>query len=63
MLHPRIILAIARKDAVDILHNKSTLVGLLMPVFIAVLFVIMKAIFSGQSTKLLIYDPGQAGMA
>ena len=40
-MHIRSILAIARKDALDILLNKATLTLLLSPILLAVLFVVI----------------------
>jgi ABC-2 type transport system permease protein len=58
----RSILAIARKDALDILLNKSTLVSLFTPIFIALLFTIMVALISGKISHLLIYNPSNSGI-
>ncbi len=57
-MHPRIIRAIARKDALDLLLNKQTLVMLATPIIMALLFLFIGNIISGSATELLVYDPG-----
>lgn len=56
-MHRRTILAIARKDALDILLNKSTLMVLLSPIFVAVLFAFINGVFATKTSKLLIFNP------
>ncbi len=61
-MHPRIIRAIARKDALDLLLNKQTLFMLLTPIFLAVFFVAISALLGGKTTDMLVYNPdGAAG--
>jgi ABC-2 type transport system permease protein len=57
-MHRRTILAIARKDALDILLNKSTVMVLLSPIIIAVLFAFINGVFANKTSKLLIFNPG-----
>jgi ABC-2 type transport system permease protein len=57
-MHPRIIRAIARKDALDLLLNKQTLVMLLTPIIMALLFLFIGNVISGNATEILVYDPG-----
>lgn len=57
-MHRRTILAIARKDALDILLNKSTLMVLLSPIIVAVLFAFINGVFATKTNKLLIFNPG-----
>jgi ABC-2 type transport system permease protein len=57
MIHLRTTLAIARKDALDILLNKATLIMLLTPVMIAILFAVISGLLGSQPAKLLIYNP------
>jgi ABC-2 type transport system permease protein len=57
-MHPRIIRAIARKDAVDLLLNKQTLVMLMTPLMLAVLFFVIGNLISTSPTEVLIYDAG-----
>ncbi len=63
-MHIRNILAIARKDALDILLNKTTLFFLFTPVFLAVLFAVIGGLLTSKnaSTSLLIYNPGNSGI-
>jgi ABC-2 type transport system permease protein len=58
----RSILAIARKDALDTLLNKSSLIGLLTPIILAVLFAILSSLLGGRTSQLLIYNPGNSGV-
>ena len=61
-MHIRSILAIARKDALDILLNKSTLTILLTPIFLAVLFVVISRLLGGHTTNALVYNPARSGV-
>ena len=61
-MHIRSILAIARKDALDILLNKSTLIMLLSPIFVAIVFAGVGVLFGGKTTNALIYDPDKSGV-
>ena len=65
MMHTRNILAIARKDALDILLNKTTLFFLISPIIIAVIFAIIGGLLANKSasTSLLIYNPATAADA
>lgn len=57
-MHPRIIRAIARKDALDLLLNKQTLVMLLTPIIMAFLFLFIGIFIGNNPTEILVYDPG-----
>lgn len=57
-MHPRIIRAIARKDALDLLLNKQTLVMLMSPIILAFLFLGMGILFGASTTEILVYDSG-----
>lgn len=59
-MHPRSILAIARKDMLDILLNKATLTLLLTPIFLALVFVAIQLLLSGHTTNILLYNPGRS---
>ncbi len=61
-MHIRNILAIVRKDALDILLNKTTLAFLLTPIILAVLFAIIGGLLASHasSASLLIYNPGHS---
>jgi ABC-2 type transport system permease protein len=66
-MHPRIILAIVRKDARDILLNRASIAGLLLPIVLTLLWVIIAAIVGSSSTtsttSILVYNPGQSKVA
>ena len=61
-MHTRSILAIARKDAVDLLLNKTTLSLLLMPIILALLFFTIGKLFGSHTTNALVYDPGKSSV-
>ena len=57
-MHPRVIRAIARKDALDLLLNKQTLVMLLTPILLALFFLGLTWLIGGKSTtEILVYNP------
>jgi ABC-2 type transport system permease protein len=56
-MHPRIIRAIARKDALDLILNRQTLVMLLTPIIMAFLFLFLGTVIGGNATEILVYDP------
>lgn len=59
-MHLRTILAVARKDAIDILLNKTTITILLMPILLALLFLMMSKLVGSHTTNMLVYNPGQS---
>lgn len=59
-MHPRTILAIARKDAIDVLLNKATIITLLIPILIALLFLFLSKLLGGHTTNILVYNPGRS---
>jgi len=59
-MHPRSVMAIARKDAIDLLLNKSALGVLLTPIILAVVFLFVSKLVSGHTTNILVYNPGQS---
>lgn len=61
-MHIRSILAIARKDALDILLNKATLSLLLSPLVLAFLFFGIGKLFGSHTTDVLVYDPGRSNI-
>jgi ABC-2 type transport system permease protein len=61
-MHTRSILAIARKDALDLLLNKHTLVLLLTPILLAILFVVLAALIGSHTTNILVYNPGKSNV-
>lgn len=62
-MHLRAILAIARKDAIDVLLNRSMLITMLLTLLSSVIFLFMGRLFSGHATNILIYNPGQSMVA
>src|SRR5215831_5595163 len=56
-MHPRIIRAIARKDALDLLLNKQTLFMLLTPIIMSFLFLFLGTVIGSSPTEILVYDP------
>ena len=63
-MHTRNILAIARKDALDILLNRTTLYFLLSPIILAILFAVISGLLTSRTaaSSLLIYNPGHSGV-
>lgn len=61
-MHPRIILAIARKDALDVLRNRNTLMALMSPLFISVLYFVMSIALQGSATTVAVYNPGHSAL-
>jgi ABC-2 type transport system permease protein len=59
-MHPRSVLAIARKDAIDILVNKSTMTVLIMPIALAIFFLFIGKLIGGHTTNILVYNPGHS---
>jgi ABC-2 type transport system permease protein len=63
-MHTRTILAIARKDAIDIVKNKQTLIGLLTPFVMGIVFIFFQILFSGRGiAKVYIYDPDHSNLS
>lgn len=63
-MHPRIIRAIARKDALDLLLNKQSLFMLLMPIFLAFFFLGLSWLIGRNSaTQILVFNPDHAAGA
>src|SRR5579872_1130577 len=64
MVHLRSILAIARKDALDIWLDKGKLAALLFPLVLALIWLGISRLTPSQpapaTTALLIYNPGQS---
>src|SRR5258708_26968010 len=61
-MHPRIILAIARKDASDIFLNKSSLFVLLTPICLSLLWAGIAVLVGSRTTSILVYNPGQSNV-
>lgn len=63
-MHTRTILAIARKDAIDIVKNKQTLIGLLTPFVMGIAFIFFQLLFSGRGiAQVYIYDPDHSNIS
>jgi ABC-2 type transport system permease protein len=57
-MHARTILAIARKDSLDIIRNKSTpLVGLLFPIVLSLVWLLIGRLVGSSASAILVYDP------
>ena len=63
MLHVRTTLAIARKDALDILLNKATVVMLLTPVLLTIFFAVLSGLLGSKPANLLVYNPQRSGVS
>jgi ABC-2 type transport system permease protein len=58
----RIVLAIARKDALDILRNRATLVGLLFPVILSFVWLFIVNTVGSSRTDILVDNPGRSSV-
>ncbi len=64
MMHTRRILAMACKDAIDIVKNKQTFIGLLTPFVMGIVFIFLQVLFSGRGiTQVYIYDPDHSNIS
>jgi ABC-2 type transport system permease protein len=61
-MHPRAIWAIARKDALDLVLNKSTLGGLLFPILLSLVWLLIINVIGNRITEILAYNPGGSGV-
>jgi ABC-2 type transport system permease protein len=61
-MHSRSVLAIARKDALDAVLNKATLVMLLTPFFLALVFLLIDVLLSNHTTNVMVYNPGKSAI-
>jgi ABC-2 type transport system permease protein len=66
-MKPRIVLAIARKDLIDVIKNRTTLAALLTPIVLAIFFVFMGNMLGAQGLGTSgvagrLYDPGNSGL-
>jgi ABC-2 type transport system permease protein len=59
-MHPRTILAIARKDAIDILLNKATITVLITPIAVALFFLLISKLIGAHTINILVYNPAQS---
>jgi ABC-2 type transport system permease protein len=56
-MNTRATLAVVRKDAMEIVLNRSALVTVLSPIFLAFLFAALNALLGAKSSPVLIYNP------
>jgi ABC-type Na+ efflux pump permease subunit len=61
-MHPRAIWAIARKDALDLIRNRSTLGGLLFPLILSFVWLIISRAVGRSTTDILVYNPGDSNV-
>ena len=54
------ILAIARKDALDILINKTAQALLITPIALSILFAFISSVLSTHTSSILVYNPGHS---
>jgi ABC-2 type transport system permease protein len=59
-MNPTVIVAIVRKDLLDVIRNRTTLFALLTPLFLAVLYWVMSEALSEDVTTLALYNPGNS---
>ncbi len=62
-MHPRLILIMARKDALDLWLDKNKVSALLMPLVLAAIWLLVSSLTSSAQptpTALLVYNPGQS---
>ena len=60
MVHLRSVLAIARKDALDILLDKAKIAALAAPIALTLLWLLISKVIVAHPTTLLVYNPGQS---
>ena len=61
-MHPRIIWAIARKDALDLWLNKATLGGLLAPIVLSLVYLLIGKVIGNSTMNILVYNPGTSNV-
>lgn len=62
-MNPRAIRAIMAKDLRDILKNRTTLLGLLSPIFITLLYLLIGAVSNtAEPTRIYAYNPGNVAI-
>ena len=59
-MHPRIVWAIARKDALEIWLNKAALGGLLSPIVLSLVWLFIGKMVGTSNTNILVYNPGHS---
>ncbi len=61
-MNPAVIMAIVRKDMLDVIRNRHTLIAMLTPLFLAVLYWVMSVALSIDTTTLVLYNPGNSAL-
>lgn len=64
-MHLRAVLAIARKDALEILLDKSAQFGLALPIVLSLMYAVIVALVNQATrtpTRILVYNPGHSGV-
>jgi ABC-2 type transport system permease protein len=61
-MHPHVIWAIARKDFMDIWHNRATFGGLVGPIILALIWLLIGNLVGSSKTMLLVYNPGNSSI-
>lgn len=61
-MNPTVILAIVRKDMLDVIRNRHTLFALLTPLFLALLYWVLSVALSNDVTTLVVYNPGNSAL-
>jgi ABC-2 type transport system permease protein len=62
-INPRLIWAVARKDALDLWMNKAAMGGLLAPIIISLVYLMLGRIIGGQKSDVIIYNPESSALA
>ncbi len=61
-MNPTVVKAIVRKDMLDVVRNRHTLLAMGTPLFLAVLYWIMSVALSSDTTTLVLYNPGHSAL-
>jgi ABC-2 type transport system permease protein len=61
-MHPRIVWSIARKDFMDIWHNRATFGGLVGPILLALIWLLIGNLVGSSKTMLLVYNPSSSSI-
>jgi hypothetical protein len=59
-MHPRAIWAIIRKDALDLILNKSTLGGLMFPILLSLVWLLIINVIGNRTTDIIVFNPGSS---
>ncbi len=62
-MHPRVILAIIRKEFLDIWLNRSALGTLIGPIFLSLIWLLISNLATGSKNSILIYNPSNSSLA